>query len=169
MGNKGSCSVQAPKCWVAPRPRARLGGRVCRCCWDCRVCLQGLSAAAVQVLDTGASPPSPTPHSPQQGLAALRTDDKPTRSSSALGTWSQCPSALKCLLGLSSGNSVASAYKERESQQAIIPTASMPTWGKEESGVKCAGGLVGSALSTNADGFHLEGQLGLAAVGCQEM
>lgn len=135
-GHQGSCSVQPPKCWAATHPRARLGGRACRSCGDCELCLQGLGAAALMVLGTGASPLSPAPHSPQLGLAALRTGDKPTRSSSALGTWGQCPSALKCLLGLSSRNDVASACKERENHNELIgPRGLHPSVGQE--GVRC--------------------------------
>lgn len=84
-------------------PGARPGGSARKPCRDWELCLRGPGAAAAQGLDTRASPPGLHHTLPGRGLAALRTDSKPTRSSSVLGTWGQCPSALNHLLGPSSG------------------------------------------------------------------
>lgn len=66
-------------------------------------------------------PQAPHRTLPSKGLAALCTDSKPTRSSSAFETWGQGPSAFNRLLVPSSGDCVASAYGDREKTQLAMP------------------------------------------------
>lgn len=86
---------------LLPAPEARPERSACKPCRDWEMHLQGLGAAAAQVLDVSASPPALHHALPSRGLAALGTDSRPT--SSVLRTWGQCPSALNHFLGPRSG------------------------------------------------------------------